>query len=269
MCSAPGPSVRLFHLAVLGSALFLALAVVVYPAQPGVIGPVAVQRAEVVREIPRAPVFTQGLVFGSDGYLYESTGLYGVSSLRRLHPDDGRVIVERRLSPELFGEGLAFHRGRLIQLTWHAGRALVYRPADLAVQGEYRYRGEGWGLCAMPDVLVLSDGSSALQLRDPRSFALVGRVEVTAGGVPVPGLNELECVGGHVYANRWRTPFVVRVLLSTGEVDVVLDLSSLFPGSFPPGWGVANGVAYHPRRNTLYVTGKNWTRLYEIRLPVF
>ena len=220
-----------------------------------------------MREFPRAPAFTQGLVFAPDGYLYESTGLYGVSSVRRLHPDDGRVLVERRLHPALFGEGLASDGGRLVQLTWHAGRALVYRASDLVVEGEYRYRGEGWGLCAMPDVLVLSDGSSVLQLRDPRSFGLVGRIEVTARGVPVPGLNELECVGGHVYANRWRTPFVVRIVLSTGEVDLVLDLSSLVPGSFPPAWGVANGVAHHRVRNTLYVTGKNWTRLYEIRLP--
>ena len=220
----------------------------------------------IVREIAREPAFTQGLVL-ADGWLYESTGLYGVSSLRWLDPVTGLVGGERRLAADLFGEGLARVGTDLVQLTWREGLALRYRRPGLEEVARYRYAGEGWGLCHSVGRLVMSDGSEWLTFRDPSTFRAFGRVQVM-DGEPVTGLNELECVGNAVFANVWQTPWIVALDVRTGRVFLRLDLSAVLvssPSSEP--WGVPNGIAFDPGRGTFYVTGKGWPVIYEVVFP--
>ena len=204
--------------------------------------------------------FTQGLVFAAGG-LYESTGRYGRSQLLQVAPDTGDVLRSTDLDADLFGEGLAHVDDRLIQLTWKAGRALVYDLATLTVVDELAYEGEGWGLCHDGDRLVMSDGSSRLTFRDPATFDVTGTVEVTNGGAPVSALNELECVDGSVYANVWRTDQIVRIDPSTGRVEALIDAGSL---ERPASAGVLNGIAHDPETGRFRLTGKNWPAAYEV-----
>ena len=219
----------------------------------------------VLDAVRRTPGFTQGLVYAG-GLLYESLGLYGESVLRVVDPSTGRVLRSVPLPSVFFGEGLALSGNELVQLTWHAGRAVVYRYPTLERVGDYRYSGEGWGLCRLGGLFVMSDGSSRLTFRDVVTFAPVRTLEVRDGaGNPVAGLNELECARGVVYANQWRTPWIVAVDPESGLVVDVVDLSVLMD---PPGsssWGVANGIAFVPATDTFYVTGKGWPFLYRVR----
>jgi glutamine cyclotransferase len=208
--------------------------------------------------------FTQGLVFDG-GRLFESTGRYGQSELRRVDLATGRVLQRRQLSPRDFGEGLTSHSGRLIQLTWRSRTGYVYDLASFRPIGRFGYRTEGWGITTDGHELIMSDGSSALQFLDPVTFAVRRRLPVTSGGRPVAGLNELEYMpgGGGVLANIWPTARMVRIDLATGRVTASYDLSPLNAGFE----GVANGIAYEPRTGRLYLTGKNWPVLYQVTLP--
>ena len=179
----------------------------------------------VIRSYPHATdAFTQGLLWHAE-QLYESTGLYGQSSLRRVSLRDGEVLDERKLPSDLFGEGLARVENRLVQLTWKSEIALVSDIDTLAQQETFRYAGEGWGLCFNGDELVMSDGSSILDFRDPSTMELLREVSVLRDGDPVSRLNELECVGEHVYANVWQSDEIVRIEASTGEVTANIDAS--------------------------------------------
>lgn len=226
-------------------------------------------RAEVLTVIPHdREAFTQGLVW-HDGTLYESTGLYGRSSLREVDRFTGEVRRERRLDPSLFGEGLARVGDRLIQLTWQQGIALVYDLPTFDRVGEHSYTGEGWGLCFDGEQLVMTDGSSDLAFRDPETFAPLGRVAVTLNGRPVERLNELECVGDRVYANIWMTDLIVRIDPRTGRVDAVIDAAGLLAPEERWGTDVLNGIAYDQDNGTFLVTGKLWPKLFEVRfVPV-
>ena len=204
--------------------------------------------------------FTQGLLFAAGG-LYESTGRYGRSQLRQVAPDSGAVLRSTDLDADLFGEGIAQVDDRLIQLTWTAGRALVYDLDSLAVIDEFAYEGEGWGLCSDRTRLVMSDGSSTLTFRDSETFAVLGTIEATHAGVPLSGLNELECVDGRVYANVWRTDQIVRIDPSTGRVDAVIEGGDL---DRPASAGVLNGIAHDPATDRFLLTGKNWSTTYEV-----
>ena len=211
---------------------------------------------------PRA--FTQGLLFYL-GALYESTGLRGRSSLRKVDPGTGRVVRQRRLSDHLFGEGLALVGDELYQLTWTAGRAFVLRLADFSLAREYRYEGEGWGLAYDGSHLVMSDGSARLRFRDPHTFRVVREVEVRDGDRAVDALNELEYVEGMVYANIWRTDRVARIDPASGTVTGWLDLSPMAARERAAGDpDVANGIAWDGQR--LYVTGKLWRTVYGLDL---
>ena len=219
----------------------------------------------VLEAVRRTPGFTQGLVHVG-GRLFESVGLYGASAVRVVDPSTGEVLRSVPLADRLFGEGLALSGSELVQLTWRAGRAIVYRYPTLEVLGVRRYRGEGWGLCRHGAVLVMSDGSARLMFRDPETFARVGFVDVVDGaGRPVSGLNELECARDLVYANQWRTPWIVAVDPQSGLVVQVIDVSSLMPAPGGPAWGVANGIAYDSAADAFYVTGKGWPVLYRVR----
>lgn len=221
-------------------------------------------RPEVIRVYPHDPgAFTQGLLFYG-GKLYESTGLRGRSSLRRVALATGVVEAKLELANDLFGEGLALAGDRLIQLTWQNHVALVY---DLAFErvGSFDYEGEGWGLCDDGRRLIMSDGSSHLFFRDRDSFALISDVDVSHHGRPVPRLNELECVGSLVYANVWQTNVIVRIDPATGHVLSTIDASGLLSAQEAAQADVLNGIAYDEASGHFFITGKLWPRLFEVR----
>lgn len=222
---------------------------------------------EVVTRYPHdRAAFTQGLVFYR-GRLYESTGLLGQSSVRKLDISSGRVEQSLRLPETLFGEGLAVLNQHLVQLTWQAGRGFVYAPADLHETGQFSYTGEGWGSTSVDSQLVISDGSYRLRFFDPADYHLTATLPVTEYGRPVAGLNELETVDGVIFANIYPTDCIAQIDPQTGEVLGWLNLAGLLPLSErPDGSAVANGIAYDPDTGHLFVTGKLWPYIYQLRL---
>jgi glutaminyl-peptide cyclotransferase len=220
----------------------------------------------VVNKYPHSTeAFTQGLLW-HEGVIYESTGRYGESSLRRVRLQDGQVLAERELDPEFFGEGLALAGDRLVQLTWRSGVAFVADVDTLEVRDSLRYPGEGWGLCFDGASLVMSDGSSLLEFRDPRTLDVLREVTVSNGDRNVYRLNELECVGDQVYANVWGSDDIVRIDSSTGRVNAVIDASGLLTASEAAGADVLNGIAYRPDTKTFLLTGKLWPHVFEVEL---
>jgi len=221
----------------------------------------------IVNTYPHDPqAFTQGLVF-DDGVLYESTGLLGRSSVRKVDLKTGGVLQIQRLPMQLFGEGITVFGERLIQLTWQSEVGLVYDKRSFRLLKEFRYQGEGWGLTHDGRRLIMSDGTATLRFLHPDTYVEVGRLTVFDGNGAVAGLNELEYVRGEVYANVWPTSRIVRIDPATGRVLAWLDLDTLSRrnAAFNPD-AVLNGVAYDPRGDRLFVTGKLWPNLYEIRL---
>ena len=211
--------------------------------------------------------YTQGLLV-HDGSLFESTGQYGRSSLRRVEIATGRVLDRHDLADDHFGEGLALVGDRLVQLTWKAGLAFVYELETLAPVDTFTYEGEGWGLCHDGERLVMSDGSSSLDMRDPATFELTGSLRVTRDGYSVSGLNELECVNGHVFANVYQSHEIVRIEMATGRVTGVIDAYSLGLRAGRPTDtdAVLNGIAYDGESGTFYLTGKLWPRLFGVAI---
>lgn len=210
--------------------------------------------------------FTQGLLF-HDGFLWESTGRYGESTVRKIDLETGEIIRQHSLDDNLFGEGMVLYGDRLIQLTWKAGKALVY-DMDLNPIEEFSYPGEGWGLATDGNDLILSDGSSVLKFIDPETFDIKKTLRVLRkGGVHVGQLNELEYAGGKVYANRYQYDQIYEIDINTGNVAGVIDLAGLWPMSDRPADGVLNGIAVTrdmPPR--MFVTGKLCPFIYEIEL---
>lgn len=222
---------------------------------------------EVVASYPHdRDAFLQGLVW-HDGGFYESTGLYGESSLRRVAFPSGEVLQRVDLPRELFGEGLALVGEKLVQLTWRSGLGLVYDRATFQQVGEFRYQTEGWGLTYDGAALILSDGSDVLTFLDPESYQPLRTVSVTLDGRPLRALNELEWIEGEVWANVWQTDLIVRIDPASGAVTSVLDLTGLLPASERSDRDdVLNGIAYDPETGRIFVSGKRWPLLFEIRL---
>ena len=210
--------------------------------------------------------FTQGLAW-RQGVFYESAGLYGRSSVRIVDPATGEVIKERALDDQYFGEGLEVVGERVVQLTWREETAFVWQTETLAPLGTFSYSGEGWGLCAQADRFVMSDGSDVLTFRHLETFAPLGSVRVARNGEPVTRLNELECVGGLVYANIWLTDSIAVIDPAQGTVAALVDASGL-AGMLDDreGVDVLNGIAYRPDRDRFYLTGKLWPNLFEVEL---
>jgi glutamine cyclotransferase len=209
-------------------------------------------------------LFTEGLEI-ADSTLYESTGLYGRSVLRATDPNTGRVYQQTRLAPAFFGEGIAVVHDRIWQLSYQEGVALQYDRASLRPVTTTHYAGEGWGLCYDGTRLVMSNGSSRLTFRDPTTFAETGGVNVTLGGADIDKLNELECVGGQVYANVWQTRQIVRIDPASGEVTAVIDATGLLPPIERAGTDVLNGIAAIPGTDQFLLTGKFWPHMYRVR----
>lgn len=250
------------RLTVLATSALLAVAAVL-PAQPP--APVQALRAEVLAVFPHDPsAFTQGLLW-HQGKFYESTGLVGKSSLRRVDPATGTVEKRVEVPAPFFAEGLALVDDRLIQLTWQEKKAFVYRRDTFEKIGEFSYEGEGWGLTFDGTQLIMSDGTPVLRFRNPKTFAVERETTVTLRGRPVPQLNELEYVEGFVYANVWRTDTIVQVDPATGNVTGVVQLAGLLKGDDRKGADVLNGIAWNPERRTFSITGKNWPKLFEVQ----
>ena len=219
---------------------------------------------EVIRAYPHdAAAFTQGLVY-SDGGLFESTGLRGRSSVRRVRLETGAVERMRTVPARYFG--LALWNGQLLQLTWTSGVGLVYDAATFEPAGLFTYTGEGWGLAFDGRRLVMSDGTEWLRFLDPATRVEIGRVEVTADGEPVRLLNELEVIDNSIYANVWQTDRIAIIAPDTGRVEGWIDLKGLLPPAQARDADVLNGIAWDPDGRRLFVTGKLWPTLYEIRL---
>ncbi len=236
-------------------------------AQQGATPPVRVQRYEVVAAWPHDPAaFTQGLAW-RNGELLESTGR-SPSSVRRVRLADGAVLQRRELDHDLFGEGLTEIDGRVFTLTWTSGRGFVWKADDLSPLATFSYPGEGWGLTDDGRRLILSDGTPVLRFLDPDTFDETGRLQVTLEGRPLGSLNELEWIDGEIFANVWQTDYIVRIDPATGAVTGVIDLRGLLPEAArrDPADDVLNGIAWDPEARRLFVTGKNWPTLFEIRL---
>jgi glutaminyl-peptide cyclotransferase len=221
---------------------------------------------EVVARYPHdTNAFTQGLIF-LDGYLYESTGRRGQSSLRKVNLATGQVEQYRAVSPEFFAEGLTEFDGRLIQLTWQSGIGFVYDLADFGPEGRFRYSGEGWGLTHDGERLIMSDGTATLRFLDPGDFRLLGSVTVIDEGSPLINLNELEFIDGEVWANIWYDERIARIDPETGNVLGYIDLSGVYPASGRSADAVVNGIAYDAESDRIFVTGKLWPAIFEIEL---
>jgi glutaminyl-peptide cyclotransferase len=214
---------------------------------------------------PRA--FTQGLVY-VDGRLYESTGGNGRSSIRMVNLSTGEVLQHYNLPREYFGEGLTNWDSNLVQLTWKNGRRFIYDPFSFTLKRTFAYEGEGWGLTHDDKQLILSDGTPVLRFFDPQSFSATKRITVTdEAGHPVTNINELEYVRGEIYANIWHTDEIVRISPATGKVLGRIDLTGLMDkGELGNSEAVLNGIAYDSKGDRLFVTGKLWPKLFEIKL---
>ena len=221
----------------------------------------------VIRTYPHDPeAFTQGLVI-VDGQLYESTGLNGRSTLRRDDLETGQVLQEKDIPQQFFGEGLTNWGNTLIQLTWKARTAFVYDRKTFQLVKTLHYPWEGWGLTQDGHDLILSDGSSTLHFLDPETFKDVRDLKVTSGGKPVDELNELEYIHGQIFANVWMTTKIARISPQTGKVLAWIQMGGILPQvEMSNSNAVLNGIAYDQVHDRLYVTGKLWPKLFEIRV---
>ena len=229
--------------------------------------PAPVQSYKVIATFPHdTSSFTQGLVFASDGQLYESTGLQGESTLRRVDIATGQTLQRIDVPAQYFAEGLALVGDELLQLTWQNKIGFVYDRTTFKQKRTFSYTTEGWGIAYDGTAnLVMSDGSDTLTFLDPKTFAATKTLRIMEAGRPVGNLNELEWIEGEIWANVWMTDRIARISPNSGEVNAWIDLSSLYPASqrMPPA-DVMNGIAYDKATRRIYITGKKWPRLYQI-----
>lgn len=229
---------------------------------------VALYGVEVVHTYPHDPTaFTEGL-FYLNGFFYESTGLEQHSSIRKVRVETGEVLQKVDIPPQYFGEGIVNWEGRLVSLTWRSQVGFVFDLTTLKVQKEFHYQGEGWALTQNGQQLIMSDGTPELRFLNPKTLLETKRIQVTLEGRPVSNVNELEWVKGEIYANVWETNLIVRIDPSDGHIVGVINLAGLLgPSDQVSGPdSVLNGIAYDAKGDRLFVTGKNWPKLFEIRL---
>jgi glutaminyl-peptide cyclotransferase len=221
---------------------------------------------QVVKSYPHdRQAFTQGLVY-LDGVFYEGTGLNGQSSIRKVKVETGEVLQQRRIDDKYFGEGIAVWGNTLVQLTWQSETGFVYDRDTFEPLKTFGYKGEGWGLTHDGARLIMSDGSATIRFLDPQSLKETGRITVRDGGMPIGNLNELEFVKGELYANVYMTDRIVRFSPTTGQVTGWIDLTGLLSAREAVGADVLNGIAYDAAGDRLFVTGKLWPRVFEVRV---
>jgi len=220
-----------------------------------------IQSYRIVKSYPHDKgAFTQGILF-HDGYLYESTGLLGQSTIRKVELETGRIAQKHDVPTEYFAEGLVLWKDRLIQLTWKSGKGFIYNKATFHKVGEFTYNGEGWGITSDGQNLIMSDGTATLRFVEPETFNVVRKLTVFDGDKPVAYLNELEYINGEIYANVWMTNYIVRISPENGAVLGWIDLRGLKTQG-----DVLNGIAYDKDSGRLFVTGKYWPNIFEIAL---
>lgn len=223
-------------------------------------------RYQVVRSYPHdRQAFTQGLVY-LDGFLYEGTGLNGQSAIRKVRLETGEVLQQRRIDDRYFGEGIAVWGKTLVQLTWQSEIGFVYDLASFEPLRTFAFTGEGWGLTQDGRRLILSDGTPVLRFLDPVTFKQTGALTVKDQGVAVDDLNELEIVKGEILANVWQSHRIARISPKTGQVTGWIDFAGLLAPSEAAGVDVMNGIAYDAAEDRLFVTGKLWPRVFEVRI---
>jgi glutaminyl-peptide cyclotransferase len=246
--------------------LFLALgtaqfAVVSYAAVP-------IYDVDIIHTYPHDPsAFTEGL-FYLNGFLYESTGLEQHSTIRKVRLDTGEVVKKIDIPPQYFGEGIVNWDGHLISLTWKSHVGFVFDLATFKLQRQFQYEGEGWALTQDGKQLIMSDGTPELRFINPNTLKETNRIQVTLDGKPVRNVNELEWVKGEIYANVWQTNWILRINPKDGQVVGLVNLAGLLSSGtqVKSPDGVLNGIAYDAKGDRLFVTGKNWPKLFEIRL---
>lgn len=238
------------------------------PLAAGAMAAIPTYDFKVVRSYPHdAQAFTEGLLY-RDGFLYESTGLNGKSSIRKVNLETGKVLQRKDIPPQYFGEGLTVWDDTLVGLTWQTQTGFVFDLKTFELSNQFAYPGEGWGLTQNGKELIMSDGTPTLRFLDPKTFLEVRRVKVTADGIAVAQINELEVVDGEVYANLWHTNTIARIDPANGKIVGWIDLGKLYPdaGKGRNGENVLNGIAYDAEKKRLFVTGKLWPKIYEIKL---
>ena len=229
-------------------------------------GQIPILGVRVVRTYPHDPhAFTQGLEYYG-GYLYESTGIAGQSTLRKVALRSGTVIQKASLPPQYFGEGLTMFHEKIYQLTWLSKTGFVYDLRTFRKVGEFSYDMEGWGLTHDEKSLIVSDGTNKIRYLDPVSFAVTRTVEVYAGGQAVVNVNELEYINGEIFANIWHAPRIARINAHSGQVVAWVDLTTIAAKEQRGDEGVLNGIAYDKAGDRLFVTGKNWAKVLEIKV---
>ncbi len=229
-------------------------------------GAVPVLGATVVKAYPHDPhAFTQGLEY-CEGFLYESTGRSGQSALRQTALETGAIVKSVPLPPQYFGEGLTIFRGKIYQLTWLSKTGFIYDLHTFKQLGEFHYASEGWGLTHDDASLILSDGTNRLQFIDPVSFRVTRTIEVYAGNEAVTNLNELEFIHGEIWANVWHSSRIARIDPRSGQVMSWIDLAPIVAREEHEPEDVLNGIAYDAKRGQVFVTGKNWAEIFQVKI---
>jgi len=249
---------HLFNIPLIGFLFFLILAA---ETSPSAITPSYTYK--IINTYPHdRAAFTQGLIY-QDGCLYESTGLYGHSSLRKVDLKTGMVLKKHSLPSLFFGEGITVFGTKIIQLTWKSKMGFVYNKENFEVLQTFHYPTEGWGITNDGRRLIMSDGSSTLYFLDPETFKEVDKIDVLdQEGAAVKGINELEYIKGEIFANIWPTTRIARISIKTGRVTAWIDLAGIVP--FEKDADVLNGIAYDEKNDRLFVTGKLWPKVFEI-----
>ncbi|MBM7129272.1 glutaminyl-peptide cyclotransferase [Dyella mobilis] len=224
---------------------------------------------QIVQKYPHdTKAYTEGF-FYLNGYFYEATGTVGESQVRKVDVKTGEVLQKLDLPPPDYGEGIVAWKNRLMELTWQSHHGFIYDLKTFKKLGTFEYPGEGWALTADNKHIYMSDGTPTIRVLDPATLKQVGQIDVTANGQPLHNLNELEWVKGQIYANVWLSNAIVRIDPASGKVVGVINLTGLAPkpGDTPdPTNDVLNGIAYDAKQDRLFVTGKRWPWIYEIKL---
>jgi glutamine cyclotransferase len=228
--------------------------------------PIPDYSVDVVKTIPHdTQAFTQGLAF-YNGELFESTGQYGSSSLRKLDRATGKVLKRLNMDAAYFAEGMVVVKGKAYQLTWQSGIGFIYDAKTFEQLRTFSYFGEGWGITYDGEQMIMSDGTSNLRFLDSDSLLIRKMLPVTSNGAPVKNLNELEWVNGEIWANVWQTDSIARINPQSGKVLGWIDLAGLQTPAERASADVLNGIAYDKERDILLITGKNWSKMYEVKV---
>lgn len=221
---------------------------------------------QVVHSYPHDPgAFTEGLFYWN-GFLYESTGLKGESSVRKVRLETGEVLQKHEVPEAYFGEGIINWKEKLYQLTWQEETGFIYDFKTFNQIGEFHYKGEGWALTTDGKRIFMSDGTPQIRILDPETLNEISRITVTDNGQPVNDVNELEWVKGEIYANIWKTFRIARINPVSGKVVGWIDITGILNSADNPNVDVANGIAYDAEHDRLFITGKYWPKVFEIKL---